>query len=136
MKKLIFLFAILAAFVFTAEAQKIKVVAFANDTVTDTGTATMATVKFSTANSVSVVIKTTQLTGTIAGSIVFQGSIDGTNYATIDTNTYTPTDAGTYAWTNTTTTNYPAYRYYRLLWTGSGTQSSKLEGYYSYFERE
>jgi hypothetical protein len=74
----------------------------------------------------------TRLSGTAAGTVTLQGSIDGTNYSTVSTSY---ANAASYAVTNAATNTYifevtgSPYRYYRLSYTGTGTMSCSHRGY-------
>jgi len=76
MRKLII---ILALIVVATISYSQKVTAFTTDTITNTETVvTFETIQVSPTTDVVVVILATNLTGTTAGTAVFQGSIDGT----------------------------------------------------------
>lgn len=74
----------------------------------------------------------TKISGTVAGTVTLQGSIDGTNYQTVDSNYANSTS---YVPTNVTTNTFmfvvtgSPYRYYRLSYTGAGTMSASHRGY-------
>ena len=126
------LLVILAIIVLGAVSYGQKVVVFTNDTITDTGTATLATGGFSVGSNLTIVVTATQLTGTSAGSAVFQGSLDGVTYATISTaavDSMTITNGATFTW-NTKKVDSDGYKYYRALFTGTGTSSTKVTGKY------
>lgn len=68
----------------------------------------------------------TKLTGTVAGTVMLEGSNDGTNYLSIsDTLTLTDVTTNTKLWT----VDKAPYKYYRLKGTGSGTMSAIISGY-------
>lgn len=69
-----------------------------------------------------------KISGTVAGSLALQGSMDGTNFVTIGTAT-TPSDAsGNYGFNSIV-----RYYYYRISWTGAGTMSASMKCYiYTY----
>lgn len=114
------------------------------DTVTNTGTKTLTgriTLPYKT---VSVGITVTKVSGTLAGTVTLQGSIDGVNYATVPTAyietvtsqaPYTVTGAATFtvpdysAPTKIFTINGSRFIYYRLSYTGSGTMVGTIKGY-------
>lgn len=63
----------------------------------------------------------TKVSGTVAGTAILYGSINGTNYvATGDTLTATNVTTNTAIWTKVN----PAYHNYRVVFTGSGTMSA------------
>lgn len=87
------------------------------DTVTNTGSETWTT-SVGKAKTVGIVVAVTKVSGTVGGTIVVQGSPDGTTYYTIASTSQTPTDASAnYGWEITD----PKWAYYRLLFTGTGT---------------
>ena len=102
------------------------------DTTDNTGTSyiTLGVTKWY--NTVTIQSVVTKISGTVAGTVTLQGSIDGTNYTTVDSNfanvtSYVPTNVTT----NTkifVVTGSP-YRYYRLSYTGAGTMSASHRGY-------
>jgi len=129
MKKLFLIISLIACFAFTVKAQ--KVVTFTNDTITNAGTATLTTGKILGNYTLSVHVLSTELSGTAAGSGVLQSSIDGTNFATILTfastaDSMTVDDGTTFVWNTVVTPDL----YYRVLFTGSGTESTKVTGSY------
>jgi len=64
-------------------------------------------------------VTNTKLSGTAAGTTKFQGSVDGTNYVTIDTLLNLDQTTNTKIFTDVPT----RYPYYRLTTTGVGTMS-------------
>lgn len=74
-----------------------------------------------------------KVSGTVAGTVTIQGSLDGTNFVTVST-TYLDGTATLTALNQSATTKLfvitgSPYRYYRLSYTGSGTMSARLYGY-------
>jgi hypothetical protein len=63
-----------------------------------------------------------KISGTVAGTLALQGSMDGTNWVTIGTAT-TPSDASANYGFNTIV----RYYYYRFSWTGAGTMSASMK---------
>lgn len=111
---------------------------YGNTIDTVTNTATNYVTKQVTGSYTKVVIQpvVTKISGTVAGTVTLQGSIDGTNYVTVNTS-YLLGGSATMSCANQTTntklfvvTGSP-YQYYRLSYTGSGTMSAKLRGYLS-----
>jgi hypothetical protein len=103
-----------------------------SDTITNSGTGYVEFTLNSFYERVSFQPVVTKLSGTAAGTVTLQGSIDGTNFVTVASSYVT---AATMSVTNVTTstsmlivTDSP-YRYYRLSYTGSGTMSCTLKGY-------
>ncbi len=74
---------------------------------------------------ITVVTTVTEISGTTAGTVKLYGSLDGTNYALVDTNYFSPADqaaAQSYAWHIKPST----FTYYKVTYTGTGTMSAKL----------
>jgi hypothetical protein len=93
----------------------------AGDTTVNTGTASR--VLSATGNYAGAVIqvKVTKISGTAAGTVKMQGSLDGTNYEDIGT-AYTVTDVATQF--KTFYISAPLPQYIRVLETGAGTMSA------------
>ncbi len=67
----------------------------------------------------------TKISGTAAGTAKLQGSINGVNYVDIPNQTLTLTDVASQTFTFV---NVPSqFQYYKVLFTPSGTQSTKVE---------
>lgn len=103
------------------------------DTVTNSATNTIVLRVKGWYKTVVVQPVITKISGTAAGTVTLQGSNDGTNYVTVSSSF---SDGQTLTVTNVTTstklfkiTGSP-YAYYRLSYTGSGTMSCKLRGYF------
>ncbi len=129
MKKLIFALMIIG-FAFTSKAQNPAVTLSwsghgnALDTVTNTGTKYASVQVTKTPKAFSIVVKVTKISGTVGGTISWQGSNNGTDYVTISTSS--PSDASAnYSYVIYTPT---AYKFYRVSWTGSGTMSASISG--------
>jgi hypothetical protein len=104
-----------------------------DDTIANTATGYVGYTVNNYYERVAIQAVVTKLSGTAAGTVTLQGSIDGTNYVTVKA-AYVSSSA-TLTVTNVTTTskifvvsNSP-YNYYRLSYTGSGTMSCKINGY-------
>ncbi len=98
------------------------------DTVVNAG-AKSATVQVNGyMKTVAVQVTVTKISGTVGGTAVLQGSLDGVNYYNVTgASSFTLTDVanqGT-AWSLVD----PGYLYYRVLVTGSGTMSASLYAY-------
>ena len=137
MKKLIFLLAIAFGLLSSVNIQAqttVYTMTHSGDTVTNTGTKTVDIEVKNFYESVSVQLKITKISGTVAGTVTLQGSVDGSNYVTVDSGA-TITSAETFTATNVTTqTNIfiisgSPYRYYRMSYTGSGTMAARVYGY-------
>lgn len=98
------------------------------DTVSNTGTETWTLKVPGFQKVVSVQWVATKISGTVAGSVVFQGSLDGTNWDTVLlVPAYSPTDVATQ--TKIFTHDDSKYLYYRVQWTGAGTMSASARCY-------
>lgn len=76
-------------------------------------------------SAVTVLTTVTEISGTTAGSVKLWGSLDGTNYALVDTASFSPVDqaaAQSHAWQVKPST----FTYYKVTYTGAGTMSAKL----------
>lgn len=133
MKK-IFLILIMAAAFTQVRAQSITSLTWSGygntlDTVTNTGTRYAGVTITKPAASLAIVLKVTKISGTVGGTISWQGSNNGTDYATISTTS--PSDAtANYLYS---VTGQPPYKYYRASWTGTGTMSASIAGTYVIF---
>lgn len=105
-----------------------------SDTTVNTGTAylTVATTA-ANRNVAAIQVVVTKISGTVAGTITLQGSLDGTNFfaltdsttsPTITTKTATDVASQTFAWL----VNHSPWVYYRISYTGSGTMSASFIG--------
>lgn len=95
------------------------------DTVTNAGTKTYTQTVSNHRNTVSFQVNMTKITGTTSAvTVAFQGSVDGTNYVTLHTDTMA--DASTIKSHVYTGNGYVSYK---IVVTGSGTQSSSYRAY-------
>lgn len=69
----------------------------------------------------------TKISGTVGGSIVLQGTLDGTNYINIGS-AIVPTDVASQSGSFALAVHN--YITYRISYTGAGTMSAKLNGFY------
>ena len=109
-----------------------------SDTITNTATNYLVQRVQGAYKTVTIQPIVAKISGTPAGTITLQGSIDGVNYSTVSTGylsilgNYGSGGAATYSVTNTTTqsTGFVVignpYQYYRLAYAGSGTMSCTL----------
>lgn len=67
----------------------------------------------------------TKISGTVAGTAKLQGSILGVDYVDIASQTLTLTDVASQTFTFTVVPSQ--YQYYKVLFTPSGTQSTKVK---------
>lgn len=134
-KLLIILFVGLVAFSANAQVYSLKNSLSpyaASDTVTNSGTGTLTSGVLTAAPAVTstIWVSVTKISGTVAGTITLQGSIDGTNWKALNTPntatalaTFTATDASaTYHWI----ISGSPMPYYRVSWTGAGTMSASF----------
>lgn len=73
---------------------------------------------------VTAEVVTKKISGIVGGTLVFQGSMDGTEWVTIGS-AASVSDASTNYSFNTTVRWY----YYRVSWTGAGTMSASMKCY-------
>lgn len=115
----------------------------ANDTLTNADTALFyictnatAAATFSSTNSIadnisrSIGIRLTRLSGTAAGSATFAGSIDATNWTTINTDTFTNGAENSLVYNMRASSGDLLYKYYRVTVITSGTVSAIPRVYY------
>jgi hypothetical protein len=102
------------------------------DTATNAGTTYLQVQLREYYKQVSIQAVVGRISGTAAGTVTLQGSVDGVNYVTV-ASAYT--NEVTYSVTNVALqanlfliTDSP-YLYYRLSYTGSGTMACSLKGY-------
>ena len=107
------------------------------DTVVNTATKACSLKVAHSYKQISVQAIVTKISGTVAGTITLQGTVDGTNYVTVDSAVIVSNHQPypTYTATNTATQskvwilNNSPYLWYKLSYTGSGTMSAILKGY-------
>ncbi len=134
MKKLLMV-ALLCVIASVTKAQSVVVGLYSNpasgiqllDTVTNTGVVTMTSKQVGGPAYVTTVSQTfTKLTGTVAGTAVLQGSINGVDFESASSTSYTVTDVASQS-TSWTLTGKP-YLYFRVQTTGSGTSTYTVKG--------
>lgn len=134
MKKLFSLF-VLMAFLITLSHAQVTTMTLSGDTVVNTGTKFCSLRLAQSYKKVTVQALITKISGTVAGTLTLQGSIDGTNWVTADTASFVTEGAATFTATNVATQNKTwimngdPYLWYRLSYTGTGTMSATLKGY-------
>ncbi len=134
MKKLIILLFV-GLVAFSANAQVYSLLSpysIASDTAVNTTPTFLSSGVISPAPAVTTTIEVavTKISGTVAGTITLQGSMNGTSWKALNTPntvtalaTHTATDASaTYHWIITGS----PFPYYRVSWTGSGTMSASF----------
>ena len=107
-------------------------VSLTSDTTDNTGTSYVGLSVQNWYNTVTIQSVVTKISGTVAGTVTLQGSVDGTNYVTVnssyaDVTSYSPTNVATSSKLFVVTGS--PYRYYRLSYTGAGTMSASHRGY-------
>ena len=110
--------------------------ASATETITNTGTGilTVPTALRGHKNSVTVQVTVTKSSGTVAGTLSLQGSLDNITYkacllpngVSTAVNTYTATDVAsqTFIWQ----LDKNQYNYWRISYTGAGTMVATMTG--------
>lgn len=91
-----------------------------SDTIVNTATVNCDLILRNAYTSGAFQVVNTKVSGTVAGNTLFQGSVDGTNYVTLDTLVNTDQTTNTKIIIQTP----PTYPYYRFKYTGSGTMSA------------
>ena len=104
----------------------------ASDTAVNTTPTFLSSAAIAPAPAVTstIEVSVTKLTGTVAGTITLQGSMNGTSWKALNTPntvtalaTHTATDASaTYHWIITGS----PFPYYRVSWTGVGTMTASF----------
>lgn len=124
---LLFLIPLLIAQAQTEAKPMIASNGLAQDTVSNTGTETWTLKVAGFQKTVSVQAVITKISGTVAGTYKLQGSLTGTDYVDIASQTASATDVTT----NTAifTAENSKYLYYRVTYTGSGTMSARARCY-------
>ena len=123
MKKFIFFFSLmLCAFIAEAQLQPVTFTRTLNqDTIIDTGTAIVQARVYGGWDSGAFQVVNTKISGTVAGYTLFEGSVDGANYVTLDTLFNTNVTTNTKIFLDTP----PRYLWYRFRSVGSGTMRAK-----------
>ena len=105
-----------------------------NGSVVNTATAYNTLEVSGSYETVSIQTVITKVSGTVAGTVTLQGSNDGVNYETFDTN-YVSTATVTFTPTNVTTNskiwlmNRNPYLFFRIKYVGTGTMSATMTSY-------
>src|SRR5688572_28637972 len=101
------------------------------DTVTNGGTTTWTSARVPTGNNVTIYVDVTKISGTVGGTITFQGSFDlpsANKWKAINT-VGTQTASATVTATDASNTYHVylagnPFPYYRVSWTGTGTMAA------------
>lgn len=131
MKKILslLLLAVLMAFSNNTHAQTPSLLPLiAGDTVVNTATVNKQITASAGYSAVGVQAVITKISGTVAGTATFQGSLDNTNWETIGS-AFTMTNVATQAKLFVQSGGSP-YHYYRVSFVGSGTMSASVRIYY------
>ena len=118
--KYIFSLMILMFCLVTTEAQTFTF--SGRDTVVNAGTKTLNLAVKGTNTTGAFQVVVTKISGTVAGNVIFQGSVDGTNFVNIDTLVATNVATQTKVFTDVPV----KYPFYRITYTGTGTMSAIL----------
>ena len=112
------------AMIMETQAQVYTLPLAAGDTVVNTATITKDFGISGDFKGIVVSPSYAKISGTVAGTIKLQASLDGTNYTDVASQTFTATDvaANRTIWYVTA----PLARYYRVTWTGTGTMSAVM----------
>lgn len=121
MKKIVSILMLFAVLAFAESKAQITMFTSGSYTVTDGGTAGLSATLTQQYQTIGIQFIGTKVSGTIAGTVVLQVSLDGLNYFTIG-DSYTQTDitTNTMIWELDRFDGNP-YLYYKVLITGSGT---------------
>jgi len=137
MKKFLLILAVLVVGM-TAAAQTFnRATVWTVDTLTNTETDYLTVPPVTrTLSSISGIVLAENITGTSAGTIILQGSLDGTTYQTLTAetglitfmvnDTTTIVDNAVYSWT----VYNPSLIYYRMGLVQTGTSTTEYTGYY------
>ena len=127
MKKIIFIFAFaLVGMTSYAQTPAVQTMAHSGDTVTNTETEDLTITLTGNYESVTFQYVANKISGTVGGTAVLAGSLDGTNFIPIDTVTNTNVSTQTFKF-NFTTRNI--WKYYRVRCTGTGTMAARVYCY-------
>jgi hypothetical protein len=126
MKNLLFLVCLVCAFAVNGQ-QYVITMTGSGDTITNTTADSVYYTVSNYAKSVSIHATFTRISGTAAGKAELYGSIDGSNYKQIGTDTLAMAASGTssYVWI----VDNNAYRKYKVVFTGSTTLTGSINGY-------
>lgn len=124
---------LLVAFVSNAQTKSVQkptaltTTSYGNTLDTVTNTASKVTTGWGISDwgtGVTAHVVVTKISGTVGGSIAFQGSMDNTNWSTIGSAS-TPSDASANYSFNTTV----GWKYYRINFTGASTMSASFKAF-------
>lgn len=136
MKRIITLFfaLTLGVSVFAQDVTMRNASASSTETITNGGTGILTGTVRGHKNTITVQVTITKTSGTVAGTLTLQGSLDNVSYkaallpngVSTAVNTYTATDVAsqTFIWQ----LDKNAYNYWRISYTGSGTMVATMTG--------
>lgn len=127
MKNLLLIIVGMLLFIGVASAQSPMLSPYGNvtDTVTNTATESLSLVSKGFTNSVGVQLVVTKQTGTVGGTAILQGSLDGINYYRITQDSLALSNVASQnkLWQ---VTGVPPVLYYRVSVTGAGTMAATI----------
>lgn len=138
MKNLIlFLSLIIFSLNVSAQASQMTGAYTTGDTVINTATKACSLRVVNSYKQIIIEANIVKVSGTVAGTVTLQGSIDGTNFVTVDSAAIVSNHSPfpTFTATNVATQNkiwiinQSPYLWYKLSYTGSGTMQAILKGY-------
>jgi hypothetical protein len=138
MKKLFSIFfaaAVLLALTIGSASAQTYTMTNSGDTITNAGTEACSLKVASSYKTVTIHALITKISGTVAGTVTLQGTVDGTTWVTVDTAAFVSDGGATYTATNVASQskvwiiNGAPYLWFKLSYTGSGTMAATLKGY-------
>lgn len=138
MKKILFIlfsFAILFSLNTFAQTTQMTGVYVTGDTVINTATKACSLKITHSYRQVTIHGLVTKVSGTVAGTLTLQGTVDGNTWLTVDTASLQTEGPSTFTTTNVASqskvwiVNQSPYLWFRLSYTGSGTMAAILKGY-------
>ncbi len=121
----------------TAQTYQMTGVYTTGDTVVNTAAKSCSLKVVKSYKQVSIQAVVTKISGTVGGSIILYGTVDGTNYVAVDSSliqtrsypypSFTPTNVASQS--KVWIINNSPYLWFKLTYTGTGTMSATLKGY-------
>lgn len=121
---LLLAFALLAQAGYSIVSPFASVYSLTSDTVTNSGDISMYLTVNGTYQQISIQPVLTKISGTVAGNTILYGTIDGTNYVQINTDTLKATNQTTN--TKVWVLDNSNYKKFKVTTTGSGTMAAKV----------
>lgn len=127
MKKLFAFFLLSALFAVSFSFAQVKPMIHNGDTVVNTGSKLLDLTLGGSFTNVAVQLVATKISGTVAGTAKLYGSLNGTDYVVISTDTLALANQtkNTFIWNVAPS----KYQYYRISTVGVGTMSATVNGY-------